>query len=134
MSGVHTRNVLVLMGIIVTVFGLVYFATEFIDVISDWGRVASFVLLAVVFVSLGMHFGQAGDPTELVDRGGWRWLRVTNALYILGAVCAGGGVIAFFAVEGVDRLVKVLVTIGLGLGLILVAARRVDRRPRDPAG
>lgn len=129
MTAVSVRNVLVLLGIVVTVFGLAYFATEFIDVISDWGRVAAFVLLAVVFIALGMHFAQVGDATELLDRSGWRWLRVTNALYVLGAVCAAGSVIAFFAVDGVDRLVKVLVTIGLGIGLILVAAR-VRAAPR----
>lgn len=122
---VQVRNVLVLMGIIVTILGLIYFAAEFIDVISEWGRVAAFALLAVIFVSLGLHFAQTGDATNLVDRGGWRWLRVTNALYVLAAACAGGTVIAFFAVDDVDRLVKVVVTIGLGLGLILVAARRV---------
>lgn len=128
MSAVNVRNVLVLMGIIVTVMGLVYFATEFIDVISDWGRVMAFVLLATVFVSLGIHFSTTGDATEVVERTGWRWLRVTNALYILGAVCAGGSVVAFFVVDDLDRLVKVLVTIGLGLGLILAAARRVEKR------
>lgn len=128
MSSVNFRNVLVLLGIIVTVFGLVFFAVEFLDVISEWGRVGSFVLLGVVFIALGMHFEQVGDATEVVERGGWRWLRVTNALYILGAVCAGGSVIAFFAVDSIDRLVKVLVTLALGLGLILVASWRFQKR------
>lgn len=122
-ANVNLRNVLVLLGIIVTVLGMIYFAGEFIDVISDWGRVGAFLLLAVIFVSLGMHFAQQGDATEVFAKGGWRWLRVTNALYILAAVAAGAAVIAFFVVDGVDRLVKVIVTIALGIGLIVAAAR-----------
>lgn len=125
---VNFRNVLVLLGIVVTTMGLVYFGTEFLDIISDWGRFGSLVLLGIIFVSLGVHFEQSGDATELVERHGWRWLRVTNALYILGAVSAFASVIAFFAVDDVDRVVKVLVTIFAGLGLILFAAKRIQVR------
>lgn len=126
---VDFRNVLVLLGIVVSTAAIIYFATEFFDVLSDWGRVASLALLAVVFLALGMHFEREGDATEVVSRSGWRWLRVTNALYILGAIATFGTVLAFFAVDQLDRVWKVLITLGLGLGLIVFAARRFERRP-----
>ncbi len=130
---VNFRNVLVLLGIVVTTAGIIYFATEFLDVVSEWGRVVSLVLLGVVFISLGAHYGETGDATEAVSKSGWRWLRVTNALYILGAVTTFGSVIAFFAVDELDRVWKVLITIALGVGLIIAAARRSGEHtlPKD---
>lgn len=124
MTTVNLRNVLVLLGIIITTAGLVYFATEFVDLISEWGRFASLGLLTVVFIALGAHFTQSGDATEIVGTHGWRWLRVTNALFVLGAIGTLATVIAFFTIDDVDRIYKVLFAILGGLALILVAARR----------
>jgi len=121
--GVNVRNVLVLLGIIITTAGLIYFATEFVDLISDWGRFLSLGLLTVIFVSLGLHFDQGG-ASEVIGTAGWRWLKVTNALYVLGAIGALSTVIAFFSIDELDRLWKVLGAIFGGLALILVAARR----------
>lgn len=135
MTAVNMRNVLVLLGIILTAGGVIYFATEFGVELSAWGRVLDLFLLGVVFVSLGYHFGSMGDPTELVERSGWRWLKVTNALYILGAVAAFAALIAFFAVPDLDAIWKVGITIGLGLGLILVAAWRWEKKhPKKDTG
>lgn len=120
---VNLRNVLVLLGIVVTTASLLYFSFEFADLVSEWGRVASLVLLGVIFVALGVHFEQAGE-SEALSRSGWRWLKVTNALYVLGAVAAFASVVAFFAIQDLDRVWKVLVTLVIGLGLILAAARR----------
>lgn len=125
---VNLRNVLTLVGIVVTTAGLVFFATEFVDVISDWGRVASLALLTVLFVSLGVHFEQTAEGAAVASHSGWRWLKVNNALYLLGAFAAFATVIAFFAIQELDRLWKVVVTIALGLGLILAAARRLEHR------
>lgn len=123
---VNLRNVLVLLGIIITTSGLVYFATEFVDLISEWGRFVSLGLLTVVFVSLGVHFDHTPDATALVGRRGWRWLKVTNALYVLGAIGALSTVIAFFTIDELDRIWKVLGAIVGGLALIMAAARRMQ--------
>lgn len=119
----HFRNVVVLLGILVTSVGLIYFATEFFDRISEWGRLASMLLLATFFVSLGLHFERHGEGDELVSRSGWRWLRVGTALFVLGLVSGVIAAIVFLSMDSVDRTVKVLVTIGAGLALILVASR-----------
>lgn len=124
----HTRNVLVLVGILITAAGIIYFATEFIDRISEWGRLLAMVLLAVFFVALGVHFEQQGEGDELSARHGWRWLRVGSALFILGIVSAFVAAIVFLSMDEVDRVFKVLATIVVGLGLILFAARRVGPR------
>jgi hypothetical protein len=126
MSEVNLRNVLVLLGIVITAMGVVYFATEFFDILSPWGRVLDLALFAVVFISLGLHFDRQGDD-ELIGHRGWRWLRVTNALYILGAISTFGTVIVFFSTD-LDRIWKVLLTIALGIGLILGAARVMGKR------
>ncbi|HVM45645.1 MAG TPA: hypothetical protein VM582_06890 [Candidatus Thermoplasmatota archaeon] len=127
-NDVNVRNVLVLLGIIITTAGLIYFATEFVDLISDWGRFLSLGLLTVIFVSLGLHFDRSPDAGELLGHRGWRWLKVTNALYVLGAIGALSTTIAFFAIDDLDRVWKALGAILGGLGLILAAARRW-RRP-----
>lgn len=128
-SVVNLRNVLVLVGIIITTAGLVYFATEFIDLISEWGRFASLGLLTVIFVSLGVHFEQSPDAAVLLGHRGWRWLSLTNALYVLGAIGALSTIIAFFAIDDLDRIWKVLGAIFGGLALILAAASRWGKAP-----
>lgn len=129
MSNVVLRNVYVLLGIIITAMAIIYFATEFGTDLSPWGRVLDLALLSVIFVALGAHFAATGDATEVVERNGWKWLRVTNALYILGAVGAFAAVIAFFVVPDVQPIVKVGAMMIVGLGLILAAARRYKARP-----
>lgn len=120
----NIRNTIVLLGIIVTTIGVVYFATAFAGVISEWGRVIDFLLLTVVYVSLGLHFAAMETGTELVHARGWKWLRTTTAFYILGLVGGGASVIAFLNVDAVDRALKLLIVVSLGMGLILVAAQR----------
>ena len=126
---VNLRNVLTLVGIVVTTLGIVYFAVEFSDVVSDWGRVASLALLCVMLVALGVHHEGGAEGAPVTSRSGWRWLKVANALYLLGAVAAFAAVVAFFAIDDLHRLWKVGATVALGLALILVAARRLDRKP-----
>lgn len=121
----HLRNVTVLIGLLVAGVGVVYFATEFMDRISPWGRLVSLVLLAVVFTALGRHY-EAHEPREPARRGGWRWLRVPAALYVLGLLAAFVAVIVFLGLEGVDRLVKAGVAVAVGLLLVVYGARRFD--------
>ena len=113
------RNVLILLGIIITTVGLVYFATEFSDIISDWGRVLDLALLTVIYVSLGVHFSETEDSTTVIARKGWRWMRVTTALFLLGLVAGFSGVIAFLSVDALSRVVKLLTVVVLGLALIV---------------
>jgi len=126
----NIRNTVVLMGIVVTTIALIYFATEFAGIISEWGRVIDFLLLTIVYVSLGLHFAGMETGTELVHARGWRWLRTTTAFYILGLIGAGSSVIAFLNVDTLDRALKLLVVVVLGLGLILAAAQKWS--PRRP--
>lgn len=119
---VHVRNVLVLLGIIISAAGVIYFATEFGGELSEWGRVLDLALLGVVFIALGVDQTARGEASEVVDRSGWRWLKVTNALFILGAVAGLGMVIVFFTVD-LRPVYKVLIALAVGLALILGAAR-----------
>jgi FtsH-binding integral membrane protein len=121
------RNVLILLGLVITTVGLVYFATEFSDVISQWGRVIDLALLTLVYVSLGVHFAATEEGGELVRHKGWRWMRVTTAFYILGIVSGFAGVIAFLAIDELSRVTKLLVTIIVGLALIVVTAWKFGR-------
>ena len=126
----NIRNTIVLLGIVVTSIALIYFATEFADVISEWGRVLDFLLLAVIYISLGLHFAGMETGTELVHARGWKWLRTTTAFYILGLVAGGSTVVAFLSVDSIDRALKLLVVAVLGLGLILAAAQRWSPKRR----
>ncbi|PSG96783.1 hypothetical protein BRD56_08345 [Thermoplasmatales archaeon SW_10_69_26] len=127
----HMRNVLVTIGILTAGIGIVYFAAEFIDQISPWSRMASLALLAVMCTALGRHFEAEEADSELVDREGWRWLRVPTALYVLGLVAALGAIIVFLGLEDLSRLVKAAIAIALGLGIVVVGARRFDEPSAD---
>ena len=125
------RNTIVLLGVIVTTIGVIYFAFEFADIISEWGRVLDFLLLTIAYTSLGLHFAAMETGTEHVHARGWRWLRTTTAFYILGLVGGGATIIAFLNVDAVNRALKLLVVVGLGLALILLAASRLGSGKRQ---
>ncbi len=124
----HFRNILIFLGILVTAVGIVYFAVEFVDRLSEWGRVASLALLTAIFVALGVGFESEEDSGELVAAPGLRWLRVTSALYVIGLTSAFTTVVVFLGIDDLDPLVKLATTLVLGLGLILWAARRWPRK------
>lgn len=118
------RNVTILLGVVITAAALVYLATNFMYRISEWGRVLSLALTTVMLVSLGRHFESGGEETELIDRSGWRWLRVTTAFYVLGILAALTAVIVFLGIEELDPVIRALIALAIGVGLILVAARK----------
>lgn len=127
----HMRNVVILLGVIVTAVGVVYLATELLDRISEWGRVASLILLTVMLVALGRHFETSADDTGVVDRAGWRWLRVTTAFYVLGLLASLTAVVVFLGIDDIEPVIKALVVLTVGIGLLLGAARRL--KPQPPA-
>lgn len=125
-SGFNFRVVVILLGVLVTSLGVVYFATEFIDRLSDWGIVLSLLLLTVVFVSLGLHFEQQPAPDA-------PWLRIPVALYALALVSGLVAAIRFLAIDELNRIVKVLVILALGLGMLFAAARWLGPKPPPAA-
>lgn len=124
----NLRNVLLLIGVIVASIGTIYFATEISDRVSDWGRVVSLLLLSVVYGSLGHHFEVTGQWGLLVDKKGWRWLRITSVLYLLGILAAATSIVVFLGIDAIDRLVRAAIVIVAGLALILLAASRFQDR------
>lgn len=126
----HIRNVVVLLGLVVTAVALVYLATEMLDRISQWGRVLSLVLLTVMLLALGRHFEAERDGAPVIERPGWHWLRVTTAFYVLGLLAALTAVIVFLGVDDLDPLVKTLVALAVGIGLLVGAAKRLG--PQRP--
>lgn len=120
----HLRNVVLLVGVVVATIGTIYFAAELHDRISDAGRVASLLLLGLVYGGLGHHFQDEREGL-LVEKKGWRWLRVSTVLYGLGILAAGTSIFVFLGIDALDRLVKAAIVIALGLALILLAANRL---------
>ncbi|MHB8605660.1 MAG: hypothetical protein ACYDCK_10440 [Thermoplasmatota archaeon] len=126
-------NILVLLGILITGAGVVYFASEFISRLSDWGKLLSLLFISILFVALGVHFEGAGELHQsLVDRRGFRWIRIPTAMFLIGGFTGFVAAIFFLGMDEVDRRVKILVTIALGLVLIFVAARLQARRAVQP--
>lgn len=123
----NAHNVLVLLGIIVTVVGIVYFATEFIDRLSNWGKLAILALLTGAFIALGAGFEDASGG-RLFSSPRLRWARLPTALYLIGAVGGLVTVIFFVGMDEVDKRVKILGTIAVGLSLIFLAARLARSR------
>lgn len=120
----NLRNVLLLVGVLIASIGTIYFATEISNRVSEWGRVVSLLLLGVVYGALGHHFETVGRSGVVLDRKGWRWLRVTSVLYLLGILAAGASIVVFLGIDGLDRLLKAAIVIVFGLALILFAANR----------
>ena len=120
----NVHGILTFSGFMISVLTIFYFATEYIPPLSPWSRIAALILLAIGFAAFG-YFIQStavGGPFFDVDR--MRWLRPSNMFYLLAivAVVIADGLF-IFDIEDLARPLKVLVSLGVGIGLVFAAAR-----------
>jgi len=124
MSERNVHGILTFSGFMISVLTIFYFATEYIPPLSPWSRIAALVLLAVAFAAFAFYVQSTSVGGPFFDVDHMRWLRPSNMFYLLAVVAiviADG--LFIFDIEDLARPLKVLVSLGIGVGLVFFAAR-----------
>jgi len=118
---------LTFLGFAISVIAVIYFAGAYIPDVGEWTQLAALVLLGVFFAALGafLRHTDVGEPffgDRLV------WLRPTYVLYLLAIASGIIAEIRFLTIDDVARPIKILISLLIGVGLIVVVARQSKRQ------
>ncbi|HEX2066261.1 MAG TPA: hypothetical protein VHI93_05545 [Candidatus Thermoplasmatota archaeon] len=120
------QGALTFLGFAISIMAVFYFATEYVfrPAVSDWVRLGALILLGLCFAFLGVHLRDTtmGQPFFAGPR--LAWLRPPVVLYLLALFAGVAAEGVFLGMDGVDRAVKILASLVVGVGLIVLVARR----------
>lgn len=114
---------LTFLGFAISVIAVLYFAGSYIPDVGPWTQLAALILLGVFFASLGAYLRHTdiGEPffgDTLV------WLRPTYVLYLLAIISGIIAEVRFLTIDDIGRPIKILASLFIGVGLIVVVAKR----------
>lgn len=121
------QGALTFLGFVISIIAVVYFAGTYLPDVGEWTRLAALILLGVFFAFLGVALRgtEIGEPFFGEHLA---WLRPTYVLYLLAIVSGIVAEFVFLAIDDVERPIKILVSLLLGVGLIVAVAWREKRR------
>lgn len=130
------QGALTFLGFAISILAIGYFAGTYIPDISPWSQLASLALLSLAFAYLGVFLKETTIGQPFFEGPRLRWLRPPVVMYLLALIGAIWAEIVFFNIDDLPRPLKILISLVIGIGLIVVVARR--RGPRatveTPAG
>ncbi|MFA5944636.1 MAG: hypothetical protein WC876_09245 [Candidatus Thermoplasmatota archaeon] len=126
------QGALTFLGFAVSVIAVFYFAIEYIPRVSEWTQVAALILLGFCFAFLGVYLRGTSVGQPFFSGPRLQWLRPPVVLYLLAIFSGIVAEVRFLGIDGVPKPVKILASLVLGIGLIVVVAMR-SRRPSTPA-
>ncbi len=118
------QGALTFLGFAISVLAVFYFAIEFIPRVSEWTQLASLILLGLSFAYLGVYIRQTVVGGPFFDGPRLQWLRSEGVLYLLALITGIVAEIRFLAIDGVPKPAKILVSLIIGIGIIVLVARR----------
>lgn len=115
---------LTFLGFIISDLAVLYFAMEYMPLVADWTRVIALIFLALMFAFLGAYLRQTvlGEPFFEGPR--LRWLRPAVVMYLSAIITGIAAELAFLGLDGIDRPLKILLSLIVGIGLIIAVATR----------
>jgi positive regulator of sigma E activity len=123
------QGALTFLGFAISLMAIFYFATTYLPDVSDWTQLAALILLGVGFAFLGAYIKGTSVGQPFFAGPKLAWLAPANVLYLSALFCGIVAEIVFLNMDGVDRPVKILVSLLVGVGLIVVVARRAKAKP-----
>ena len=127
------QGALTFLGFALSVIAVFYFAIEYIPRVSEWTQVASLILLGLSFAYLGVYLRGTSVGQPFFSGPRLQWLRPPVVLYLLAIFSGIVAEIRFLSIDGVPKPLKILVSLGIGVGLIVLVARRAARKPAAEA-
>lgn len=131
------HGALTFLGFAISIMAVFYFAFEYVlfATISEWTRLAALILLGLCFAFVGAYLRDTtlGQPFFSGPR--LAWLRPPVVMYLLALFAGIAAEAVFLGIDGVDRAIKILVSLLVGVGLIVAVARKGKQAapPAPPA-
>lgn len=122
------QGALTFLGFAISILAIGYFAGAYIPDISPWSQLGSLALLSLAFAYLGVFLKETTIGQPFFEGPRLRWLRPPVVMYLLALIGAIWAEIVFFGIDDLARPLKILISLVIGIGLIVVVARR--RGPR----
>jgi energy-converting hydrogenase Eha subunit B len=127
------HGALTFLGFAISIMAVFYFAGTYVfrPDISEWTRLAALILLGLCFAFLGVYLRDTtlGQPFFAGSR--LAWLRPPVVMYLLALFAGIAAESVFLGMDGVDRAIKILASLLVGIGLIVAVAQRA-KRPAPP--
>lgn len=121
------QGALTFLGFAISILAVFYFAIEYIPDVSEWSQLASLILLALSFAYLGAYLKDTVIGQPFFEGPRLRWLRPPIVLYLLALITGIVAEIRFLGIDDVARPIKILISLLVGIGLIVVVARKKGR-------
>ena len=118
------QGALTFLGFAISILAVFYFAIEYIPRVSEWSQLASLVFLALSFAYLGVYLKSTVIGQPFFEGPRLRWLRPPVVLYLLALITSIIAEIRFLGIDDVPIPMKILISLVIGIGLIVVVARR----------
>lgn len=123
------QGALTFLGFVITIIAVIYFAGSYIPDVGEWTQLAALILLGAFFAFLGIYLRgtEVGQPffgARLL------WLRPTYVLYLLAIISGIIAEIRFLTIDEVARPWKILISLAIGVGLIVLVARKERGSPK----
>lgn len=122
------QGALTFLGFAIAILGVLYFSFEFIPEVSEWTQLAALILLALTYAFLGVWIKETvvGGPFFEGDK--LQWLRPAVVMYLLALGTGIAATVRFLTIPDVDRNLKVLITIVVGVGIIVFVAMTMKKK------
>jgi hypothetical protein len=120
------QGALTFLGFAISIMAVFYFASTYVfrPDVSEWTRLAALVLLGLCFAFLGLYLRDTTLGQPFFAGPGLAWLRPPVVMYLLALFAGIAAEAVFLGMANVDRAVKILVSLLVGVGLIVLVARR----------
>lgn len=121
---------LTFLGFAISILAVFYFAIEYIPKVSAWSQLAALILLGLSFAFFGIYLRSTvvGEPFFSGPR--LHWLRAPVVLYLLALFSGIVAEIRFLAIGSVAVPLKILISLIIGIGLIVVVAQRATNHTK----
>lgn len=128
------QGALTFLGFAISVLAVFYFAIEYIPRVSEWSQLASLIFLGLFFAYLGVYLRSTFFGEPFFEGPRLRWLRPPIVLYLLALFSGIVAEIRFLNIDDVPRPLKILISLIVGIGLIVLVARDRIGWPRSRKG
>lgn len=121
------QGALTFLGFVISLMAVFYFAVAYWANLSPWTRLTALLLLGLSLTFLGVYLRDSLIGQPFFNGPRLSWLRPTNVLYLSALFCGIVAEIVFLNMDDVARPVKVLASLVVGVGLVVVVAVRAKK-------
>ena len=127
------QGALTFLGFAISIMAVFYFGVTYLPQVAQATRLAAMILLGLAFAFLGVYLRDTtlGQPFFLGPR--LAWLRPPVVMYLSALFCGIVAEVVFLGMDGIPTPVKILASLVVGVGLIVVVARRSKPATSPPS-